>query len=278
MQTVYFGNTLINDFYLGNKIITDLTMTSSSLEYRNDPDSGSLVFATPGAYFPTLGMTNAWSDVSADIKGTGTNKTVLTSGIVSSSSYVKFSNPYETSTFQTSSVSPSSPIFNSDNADFEFGAGNFLIECYLLFTAGTRPIRTIAQKYGAGFPNVEFIFTVGTVGDGRMRFVYDSTSAEAVMDSANLSWNQNQWYHVAVGRQGASQFTMWRDGVVVATSTTNLTLATTTSPAYLMGGTYNAPYESTYFQDLRVYKGAAKYSYNTNFTPPSSMVYLKQTF
>ena len=93
-QQMYVGNQevfgIIDDKWVG---INSYSKTTGYV-FRNDPYSASLFLAVPGSQFSTLGMTSPLQDVSALIKGTGTNISLISTGsgeIYASSSVLNYS-------------------------------------------------------------------------------------------------------------------------------------------------------------------------------------------
>jgi hypothetical protein len=256
--------------YFGTPIVATLNYV-----YRNDPFSASLVFATPCSQFSTLGMGSAWSDVEAGIRGTGANKTVATSAsLQTNATYIKFgSDGYIQSLAMTASAgTPAPSIFSQNSTDFNFGSGNFTIECWHNPGAGTSARRMFFQKYVTGVvASCELFWNIGLNNTNAVGFAYDGGGGETgFFPPATASLTSNTWTHYALVRNGATSFIAYINGVPAGGTTTNRTLNTTTTPAFLLGGNYNLPYQTGYLQDYRIYKGVAKYT--ASFTPPPSMI------
>jgi hypothetical protein len=242
---------------------TSTTTTSGPASFRNDPLSASLLFATPGNEFSTLGMSLSYSDVHADIAGVGSNYAVNT-GSFADATYTNFAgNGYTTST-RTSSTSS---FYNQNNSDFQFTNQNFTIETWINFGAASFVNKTIYADYSPGAPANCSVWA--NLDLDRIRFIVNtSLNTEAVIQTNVLSWNAEQWYHLAFVRSGTN-YTIYRDGVEVASDTTPGTLNITTRPKYIMGGPIGST-NQVWVQDYRIYKGVAKYT--SDFTPPPSMV------
>jgi hypothetical protein len=263
-ERIFLGNDEVFGFYNQQWVGINSYETGPppTWSFRNDPYSASLNFATPGTLITDLGMTYAWSDVSADIRGVGSNLSVLTSNLTSSATYNNFS---ADGYVESSEVSSTGRFRSSDDTEFEFGSGDFTIECW--FTpSDTSPTRFFFSDY--------LIYNVGqcqlwfnTTG-GRVSLVLVGTpGAENYYQSSVLSWTVGQWYHMALVRNGTN-FTIYRDGSSALATSRTVTLNATSQAKYLMGY-YNAAGETAYIQDYRIYKGIAKYT--SSFTPPDSM-------
>jgi hypothetical protein len=265
-QGLFLGGTPIqliqnNNFVFANPYET-ASVVPAAWSFRNDPFSASLNFATPGTLIIDLGMTYAWSDVSADIRGTGSNLSVLTANLTSSTSFNNFSTDGYT---ESSQVSSTGRFRSSDDTEFEFGSGNFTIECWYNAASDTTPSRFIFSDYFIDNISQSSIWFNTT--NGRVSVVLDGGGSETFNQSDVLSWTANQWYHLALVRNGTT-FTVYRDGTSVLSFTRSVTLNSTNQGKYLMGYAF-AGGDTTYVQDYRIYKGIAKYT--SAFTPPDSM-------
>jgi hypothetical protein len=243
---------------------TSTTTTAGPASFRNDPYSASLLFATPGNEFTSLGMSLSYSDVHADIAGVGSNLTVNT-GSFADSTYTNFAaNGYTTST----RVESTGSFYNQLDSEFEFATEDLTIETWINFGTTTSGInRSIYTDYAAGNPNNSSVWV--NIESDRPRFIVNtSTVIEATIQTSALTWNANQWYHLAFVKNDTT-YTIYLDGVSVASSTVAGSLNVTTRPKYVMGGPLLSTTDA-WIQDYRIYKGAAVYT--SSFTPPPSMV------
>jgi hypothetical protein len=238
---------------------TTTTTTSGPASFRNDPYSASLLFATPGNEFSSLGMSLSYSDVHADIAGVGSNLTVNT-GSYADATYTNFAgNGYTTST----RVESTGSFYNQFNSDFQFTNENLTFE--LWYNQGTTATdRSFYTDYVAGQPTNSGLW-LNRVGS-KLRFIQNSGASETVVQTADLSWANGQWYHLAFVKN-ATTYTIYRDGVEVASQVISNNINTTTNRKVIMG---QAGTGTAYIQDYKIYKGAAVYT--ASFTPPLSMV------
>jgi hypothetical protein len=152
----------------------------------------------------------------------------------------------------------------ADNASFQFGTGDFTIECWCYPT---------------------FDVTSGSVA-ATLWSINGSSYALCCWDNIYKSWNfenttngytvrptggipQNQWTHVAYVRKGTTA-TVFYNGISVGTATDSQNYVAT-------GGASLIGYRTSFVQpmignisDFRVTKGTALYT--TNFTPPQSIL------
>ena len=263
MSKLYLGDIEITNTYLGNiETLNEFGLPQYS--FRSDAFSASLSFATPGNLFEDLGMVYDWSDVAANIKGTGVNKCVLTANLTGSSALTNFaSDGYTDSTFRTGSAA----LRASDDTDMEFAGGAFTIECWFNPGADTSPGVTFFYDYTPG--NVANSALWCRIDANKLGMITDGGGTENNTEGSALTWTANTWYHLCFQRSG-NVFNTFRDGVVQGNRTLSQTLNTTANPKYLMSYATNIT-DNAYIQDYRIYKGIAKYA-TTGFTPPLSMV------
>jgi hypothetical protein len=265
-QQIFLGNDEVFGFYdnkwTGINSYEQAGVVPAAWSFRTDAFSASLNFATPGTLITDLGMTYAWSDVSADIRGVGSNLSVLTANLTSSATFNNFSADGYT---ESSQVSSTGRFRSSDDTEFEFGAGNFTIECWYNAAADTTPSRFIFSDYLIyNLAQSQMWFDTAA---GRVRVVLVGGGSETLNQSSILTWVADQWYHLALVRNGTT-FTVYRDGTSVLSFTRSVTLNSTNQGKFLMGY-YASGGDTTYIQDYRIYKGIAKYT--SSFTPPDSM-------
>jgi hypothetical protein len=155
---------------------------------------------------------------------------------------------------------PSSP-------SLDLGSGDFTIECWAfnnnwdtdqnqLFERGRF---TVGKSYRAWMKPGQIVFEVNLSGT--------ATGAYTTI-TATIKNNVFQWYHLAFVRNG-SNFSIYRDGVQVATATSTAAVFTTTE-ALSVGGAAdgnNNIMMMGYIDDFRITRGVARY-FGTSFTPP----------
>jgi hypothetical protein len=153
-----------------------------------------------------------------------------------------------------------------DNAAWDFGTGDFTVECWVNFgSLSTR--QSLISTYQTGGSN-GWVLQRGDPSDNtKLNFGWGDAE---LAKSASLSWSVNEWYHIAVSRSGTS-LKLFRNGVEVAsvTNSTNIT-GSTVGPsigALLVSGSYIQNFTG-YISNMRVVKGTAVYT--SAFTPPTT--------
>jgi hypothetical protein len=157
------------------------------------------------------------------------------------------------------------------NAGFDFGTGDFTIECWMYATS----LKT-SDLY-LQFPTEEsYIFFGPANASGAMRFnvnngpIYDPF---ATVTTANSLISINTWYHVALMRSGDT-LSLFIDGVCrgTASGVAAFSIGGSTSEITIGGG---GNYFPGYISNFRVVKGSTVYAYGTTvgttyFTPPTT--------
>jgi hypothetical protein len=216
-------------------------------QLREDPYKDNLVLALP---FVSGGLNSGFGDYAPSIKGSGTQKTFTTNGNVAVAN--------------TSGYYGSGAYFDGNGdylrtstniSDFQFGTGDFTIETWL-------------WKPTNGVNNYDGIITLGTSGNSTDGWFLEASSTRGYvfhcnttqLIAVNTSPNTSQWNHLAVCRKGNTT-SMYLNGAAIGINTNAYTVPSTATTldigAYAVGtGNY---WFNGYIQDLRVYKGVAKY-------------------
>ena len=220
--------------------------------FRTDANKENLVLALP---FNTSG-----GDVSADISGTGSNKVATDTGATTSTDQSIF---YGTSYKFTGG---DDYISFSDVNDWYFN-GDFTVEGWVWFDAdATSTNEVIISQWYNNNANSSFKLTHEI--DGILRFYFQTTGATNQLDSSVLA--NDRWYHYAFSLNGTTA-RLFLDGrlqeeITISGSSIN------SGAKLILGGQDNGSgsgdymlQNTSYMQDVRIYKGVAKYT--ADFTP-----------
>jgi len=151
-----------------------------------------------------------------------------------------------------------------DNADWNFGAGNFTIDfwVYLNSIAGTQYIVSRGAPASAATMSVAIFYASNVIGAvayvGAGGFVAGNDNALVI----------STWNHIAMVRNGAT-LTLYVNGIAQAT-TGNIGVSSVNNPAYAMmlGGRDDGQFDTNaYIDEFRISKGIARWT--ANFTPPT---------
>ena len=214
---------------------------------RADANASYLELAAP---FTTSGS-NALTDDESPSGRTSSTKTLASSGtITSDSSDYHFSG-------SSASFGASAYSRTSDSA-FNFGTSDFTIEFFVKQPSGDSGslIATNLSSAATTSFNSRFYGSSGTID------VYTSGSTEYISISGNTV---GEWVHIAFVRSNASTMKVFVNGALKATNN-NWTMSLTDSGNFYVN-TGRDGQSARHWQDLRVYKGLAKYS--TTFNPPT---------
>ena len=153
---------------------------------------------------------------------------------------------------------PANPVFN-------FGTGDFTIECWLYPTASAT-VYLVGQAASNDYAPVLLYLTSGRPGIA----VSPSNGTWSINAYVANPLTLNTWSHVAAVRNG-NKWSIYVNGVEnVLAASSAVTPYISTDPLGIGGeatGAPNYPYYG-YIDDLRITRGYARYT--TNFTPPSS--------
>lgn len=163
---------------------------------------------------------------------------------------------------------PSDSDFDLSNANSD----EFTIEAWISpATSSPSDVALIARFTGViGFA---FLFWIDT--NGELSFwAWDEDGDEwsERTTSSGITWTAEQWYHVAIDKDSSGKVRVYRDGVMVDSSTpTDSTMADaggtiiTVGMDGLGGRSFNG-----WIDEVRVTKGEARYASDAGFTPPTA--------
>jgi hypothetical protein len=223
--------------------------TTKGTGTRTDSNSSSIVLAVPmdGANNGTT-----FTDESATIKGSGSAKSITRTNAVTSTAQSK----YYGSSGSFSGSGAQLTVANS--TDFDLLGGDYTIELWA-YTTTSASVQGLVVRGSYGANNGFGVFNTGN----ELRLYYGQSELSAGANSLAT----NVWQHVAVVQSSGSQ-KLFVNGTLKATGSmsrsdnnSNLDIG---HSATAFGAVY--PF-SGYIQDVRIYKGVAKYS--SNFNPPT---------
>ena len=203
-------------------------------------------------------------DVCASIACTSTAKAITSNGTVAASSIE--------SNFYSGSF-----LFDGDSdyftfapgGDFAFGTADFTIECWC-YSKNRGTYDYIIDGRNSGQTTGTWTLAYGYSGSGsslsgNLEFASGGSTLLECPTANNPE--AGRWFHVAVARSGTS-LKMFIDGVEVTSATNSTDFSTSPSTSYIGTRYSQQHYWDGYMQDIRVYKGVAKYT--SDFTPAST--------
>jgi len=216
---------------------------------RTDSNASSLVLALP--------LVGIKSDFSNAINSGTSNKAITANGNAAASSAQ--SNFYGGSFYFDGT---GDYVYPAQSSDFSFGTGDFTIECWGYATSISNTLNTFFDTRKVSDSTVGFGVFLNSSGQWRV----DAGTGSGISAGNAGTGIANKWYHVALVRDSGT-VKLFVDGNLngSVSNTTNLT-----SQDITIGYNYDRSTWSFtgYIQDVRVYKGVAKYT--SNFIPAST--------
>ena len=143
-----------------------------------------------------------------------------------------------------------------DHADFAFGTGDFTIDAWVRSSSFSQHQDIVTKRTNGYGPLI--LRLEQTTGKPMFYGSYNGTSW-ATLITSTTACSLNTWHHVAIVREG-STFTLYLDGVSVATDTNSGSLYVNTL-ALSVGATSTGDKPFTgYFDEVRVSKGIARWT------------------
>jgi hypothetical protein len=250
---------------------------SGGLVPAPDADATSLVAALP------LNQQFSFTDQSTLIRGSGNSATVVNyanvggeitiqnsqSKFYGSSARKPLSSPAGT-TFVESYVS-----INTGSGT-QFGTGDFCIEAWMWtgdFDFASQAVHGFcfprwrnnnADLFGY-VPNIRIKGSNWVSGGGTRGLIFFNPEETVTICQTGTVLSPNTWHHIAITRSGSTN-RIFVDGVLQAIGTSSLNYP---GYEYWMFANIRVLGAAFHFQDVRIYKGAAKYT--STFTPPGSL-------
>lgn len=155
-------------------------------------------------------------------------------------------------------------ISTPDNADWDFGSGDFTIEAWVR-PANTSQTGAIVAQWDGGTQRAWVLFQVGT----NIQFSYSTNgSTQTNAFSVAASWSTVAYQHVAISCNGGT-IRGYVNGVQVGTNHSRIGALFNSNLSLRVG---NNEEESTQWNgrvdELRITKGVGRYP--ANFTPPTA--------
>ena len=232
---------------------------------RTDSNASSIVLALP------LNGSNGGTtitDYHHTVKGSGSAKAIsiytgsASGGAVTSTAVSKY---YGSSFYAvrgaTNNYSASDYIHRTGDSDLDLGTGSFCVEFWYYPTAYTANSVIFDNRHQSNsWPNSSNGFSIVVTGNGSI-FTY-SGGNQIINHSTKLTLNE--WNHIAYTRDGSTE-RLFVNGDFFST-TASSSRNYNEGRFHLGSAANNGEGSDGYYQDLRIYKGVAKYT--SNFTVP----------
>ena len=155
-------------------------------------------------------------------------------------------------------------LYTTTGSEFNFGTGDFTIECWFYADAGSSGSRYILGKFATWSSAVDFVFEISATGYLAFR-AGDGIPINIYTDSPV---SLGEWHHGAVCRSSGTT-RIFLDGTLQAvTHTGSVAIPNDTTTLNIGSNGYAGNYFKGYIDDLRVTNGSARYT--TTFSAPTA--------
>ena len=156
-------------------------------------------------------------------------------------------------------------VTESNNC-FDFGTGDFTIELWAYLNNSCDLIGTANNSTYLGSSKSGWIIRRF---DSGIKFGYQSNSSWVFETTFGAEGSRDKWNHIAITREG-NQLRCFSNGIQQGSSVTNSTDFISTEGYCRIGGGYGSTslLVNGYIQDVRIFKGVAKYT--SNFVVPAT--------
>jgi len=152
-----------------------------------------------------------------------------------------------------------------DQSAFNFGTGDFTIECWIYWVGGSYGT-IFSQRHDLTTENTGISWRIDDSNDVILFFHGKASEGSDYFYTQDDVISKNTWTHIALTRNG-NTFTIWVNGQSEATNTSTISMI---YHAPIIGRTLGraSEYLNAYLDDFRITKGVARYT--SNFTPPTA--------
>lgn len=151
-----------------------------------------------------------------------------------------------------------------NNAGFDFGSGDFTIECWFRLSAASSDQALL--EYRASSAARGWVFYVNSSNFPTLLCGDSNTASWEVFLNSSTTVSADTWYHFAATRSG-STFRIFLDGTQVGSSTWAGTIDAGAATLYVGEGVGGSLDFNGYIDDIRITKGVARYT--SGFSSPT---------
>ena len=235
VSTTYYYCTVHNGMGEGGRL------TSTTDETKADPYAWKNTLALP--------LVDV-DDVSNRINAGSTTKATATTNAVSNSVYHNF---YGGSYYFDGSTDY---ITVTQSSDFDFGSGDCTVECWLYISSHAGD-KTIVGRWESS--DQAWQLSYGTTGgQNKFSFMQNISGTQSADSSVTSTSYVGRWVHLA-GQRSGNTLQIFVDGVLEGTSSVSGSHSSL-SGDIRVGGRSSGNWTNGYIQDVRIYKGIAKYT------------------
>ena len=147
------------------------------------------------------------------------------------------------------------------STDFDFGSGDFTMECWVQHGGGSNMVYLNRSYYSASSNSSWLLF--GNT-NGNVDFYATTSTGWTYQISAPANVNNNQWHHVAVVRDGTN-IKIYVDGILSKTQSVGSAAIPDSTRIVEIGSQWNSAYLTGKISNVRIVKGTAVYT--SSFRP-----------
>lgn len=163
-----------------------------------------------------------------------------------------------------SSVNTGGGARSPSSADWQFGAGQFTVECWVRPIAAPFGVNGLVSVFGL---SSNFGWFLGFNG-GTLNFYYSLTGTDTPVVSATYVPTTNAWTHIAADRDASNVLRVYAAGAVIASATVPGTFFNSTQALNIGSDNNNNRAMLGQIDEVRITKGVARYA--GAFTPPTA--------
>ncbi len=159
----------------------------------------------------------------------------------------------------------------ANSADWNFGAGQFTIECFLRYNqqGGFAAEGAVLSQWADSQRGWMLRRILTGPGFG---VVLGLTASTDTTVSGNFTFTNGVWYHVACDRDAAGKVRVYVGGAMIASATVSAALYASNQPM-MVGNSNFAAFNRAFdgwIDEVRITKGTARYASDSGFTPPTA--------
>ena len=227
---------------------TDTYGATKGSGFRTDANASNLVLALP---LDTIAASGSASDVSATIKGSGSNK-VQYHNIATTTTQSKY---YGNAAYFDGSQGDS--VTHATNLDFEFGTGDWTVEGWF------HPDHTNNDRYLVSWSTPSSSNGGPSAGHAGIN-IYNGNWRIGAFNGQLYNGNEglaaNTWVHIAMAREGNTLRIFINGKLVGSPGCSGINFNSTSGMTLGRKSDASSYFYDGYMNDIRVYKGVAKYT------------------
>ena len=237
-----------------------ITANGNAFATRNEL-TGSILLAVPGI---TGGQGSGYGDYSADIKGSGTNKTITANNnatVSATASYYGSAMAFDGTTDSFQYSVPNNDALFLQNT-------NFTIECWVYPNTSFTDDRYLIFLGNGSSSNNNSCYYL-RIYDTYYQGIMVNSNNQYATTSSN-TYKSEQWTHVAYVRDGNEQ-RLYINGVCETVTTHSILPNVNNSSTFFIGSSHGLNNSiNAQIQDVRIYDGVAKYKGGFDVPKPYS--------